>query len=348
LGCDGEEIKFMKELFAKNNVVIAILIGGAIVGGAIYFSETDNIAARQKEKSTINKEIKQGVHKVSEKSNIEESSEAKRVACQNIPELPDGALRLATKIIDGDTFLIEGGYSVRILGIDADERDYPCYEAAKIELEKLILNKEVKLEKGTEDLDRYCRYLRYVFLPASAESSAGSDNKNISLELVKKGLAVARFSPEDTKYKEEITTAEKQAKENKIGCKWSSEALVNEDKSPEEKAIFQWEKLTTELTGLKVISACQAGNYYGKEMIVEGKIVSAYRSKTNTIFFNFEKPYPNQCFSAVIFSSDQYKFIDSPEKYYSNRTVRIRGEIKEYRGKPEIILKNPSQIEVGK
>ena len=163
--------------------------------------------------------------------------------------------------------------------------------------------------------------------------------------MAKEGLVVARFSPEDVKYREEIATAEKQAKENKIGCKWSSQTLVEEKK---EEIELQWEKLTTELTGLKVIGICQAGNYYGKEMIVEGKISGAYRSKTNTIFLNFEKPYPNQCFTSVIFSSDQYKFVDSPEKYYSNRTVRIRGEIKEYQGKPEIILENPSQIEIGK
>jgi len=198
----------------------------------------------------------------------------------------------------------------------------------------LILNKEVKLEKGKEDLDQYCRYLRYILL----------DNKNISLELVKEGLAVARFSPEDIKYREEISNAEKIAKEDKIGCKWTESKAVGE----EDKVSFQWEKLTPEATGLKVIGACQAGNYYGKEMIIEGKITDAYRSKTNTVFFNFEKPYPNQCFTAVIFSSDQYRFVQSPENYYSNKSVRIRGEIKEYQGKPEIILKDPSQIEIGK
>jgi len=50
----------------------------------------------------------------------------------------------------------------------------------------------------------------------------------------------------------------------------------------------------------------------------------------------------------VIFSSDQYKFVQSPEEYYLNKTVRIRGEIKEYQGKPEIILEDPAQVEMGK
>ena len=253
--------------------------------------------------------------------------------CENILELPDGAKRLVTKVIDGDTFLIEGGYSVRILGIDADERGYPCYEAAKEKLEELILNKEVKLEKSKEDFDQYCRYLRYVFL----------DDKNISLELVKEGLVVSRFSPEDKKYREEITEAEKKAREDKVGCKWGEIKNTKENKNE-----FQWEKLTSELTGLKVIGACQSRDYYGKEMIIEGKVINVYLSKTNTVFLNFEKPYPNQCFTGVIFSSNLYKFAKDPENYYLNKTVRIRGEIKEYHGKPEIILEKPDQIEVGK
>jgi micrococcal nuclease len=302
----------MTKFLEKNKIFIGIILVALIVGGAIYFS-----------KVKINKNL------IGSLVNKEEFSSK---ACANLPILEDGAKKLVTKVIDGDTFLIEGGYSVRILGIDADERGYPCYGPAKNRLEELILNKEVKLEKEGGEFDQYCRYLRYVFV----------DDKNVSLELVREGLAVARFSPEDTKYREEISLAEKEARENKIGCKWGSVAKA------EEKTEFQWENLTQDKTGLKVIDACQAGNYYGKEVIVEGKVVDAYRSKKNNVFLNFEKPYPNQCFSAVIFSSDLYKFGDNPEKYYNQKIVRIRGKIQEYQGKPEIILKDLSQIEVGR
>jgi len=289
------------------------VVGALIVGAVIYFSAN---------------KIYRG------QTPVKTSSEKN---CENIPELQDGALKLATKIIDGDTFLIEGGYSVRILGIDADERGYPCYEAAKNKLEELILNQEVKLEKGTEDKDRWCRYLRYIFL----------NDKNISLELVKEGLAVARFSPENVKYREEITQAEKEAKENKIGCKWSTKTKTPTE--GEEKEQFQWEKLTTEKLGFDVVLACEAGKYLGRELIVEGKVADAYHdSKSNTVFFNFETAYPNQCFTAVIFSSDLYKFVQNPEDYYLNKTVRIMGEVKEYQGRPEIILETPNQIEIGK
>ena len=303
----------MRQFLKENKIFLAIVVGALIVGAVIYFSAN---------------KIYRG------QTPVKTSSEKN---CENIPELQDGALKLATKIIDGDTFLIEGGYSVRILGIDADERGYPCYEAAKNKLEELILNQEVKLEKGTEDKDQWCRYLRYIFL----------NDKNISLELVKEGLAVARFSPENVKYREEITQAEKEAKENKIGCKWSTETKTPTE--GEEKEQFQWEKITTEKLGFDVVLACEAGKYLGRELIVEGKVADAYHdSKSNTVFFNFEKAYPNQCFTAVIFSSDLYKFVQNPEDYYLNKTVRIMGEVKEYQGRPEIILETPNQIEIGK
>jgi len=317
----------MRNFLKENKVFIAIIIGASIVGGAIYFSGTKT-----------EKELSKG----------QETTSTQK--CLNIPELSDGILKIATKIIDGDTFLIEGGYSVRVLGIDADERGYPCYEAAKTGLEELILNKEVRLEtpkqnkfatgqEGKEDLDQWCRYLRYVFL----------GSQNISLELVKEGLAVARSSPEDVKYREEITQAEKEAKENKVGCKWSAYTKASADKSSDEKVVFQWEKLTTEKLGFDVVLACEAGKYFGRELIVEGKVADAYHDlKSNTVFLNFEKAYPNHCFTGVIFSSNLYKFVQKPEDYYLNKTVRIMGEVKEYKGKPEIILETPTQIEVGK
>ena len=114
-----------------------------------------------------------------------------------------------SKIIDGDTIIAEGE-SVRLLGIDTDEKGQPCYSEAKSRIEELVLNKEVKLEADAEDTDQYGRYLRYIFL----------DGKNINLQLVQEGLAVARFYPENIKYKQEIIDAEKQARENKTGCKW--------------------------------------------------------------------------------------------------------------------------------
>jgi len=233
--------------------------------------------------------------------------------------------KLVTKVLDGDTVIIEGGDSVRLLGIDADEKGHPCYSSAKERLEEFVLNKEVYLEADKEDKDQYKRYLRYLIL----------DGENINLKLVKEGLAIARFSPENLKYKEEIINAEKQARENKVGCKWGE----NQAKVTEEETILP-------STPIDAISACNAGNYIGEEKTVAGKIADGYKSRTNTVFLNFEEPYPNSCFTAVIFSSNLINFPENPQFFYEGKIVKVKGVIKEYKGKPEIILEYRSQIEI--
>jgi len=94
----------------------------------------------------------------------------------------------------------------------------------------------------------------------------------------------------------------------------------------------------------KIISWEDADKYYGKTMIVEGTIVAA-NSTGKVCFLNFHKNW-KRYFTAVIFASDFHKFPESPKNYYNGKKVRITGLIKKYQGKPEIIIKNPSQIEI--
>ncbi|MGB9598537.1 MAG: thermonuclease family protein [Minisyncoccales bacterium] len=213
-------------------------------------------------------------------------------------------------VVDGDTLLMEGGYYVRILGINADEKEEKCYLPAKKRLEDLVLEKKVLLKKEKEDKDEYCRYLRNVFL----------NGENIGLLLLKEGLVVS-FFVENLKNKEEILKIENEAKEKKIGCQWQ-----------EKEEIF--------------VPVCQAKNFLKKEITTEGRVVSTFRSKNNNVFLNLEKPYPQQCLTAVIFSGYLSKFPFKPDKFYLNKRVRIKGEIQEYEGKPEVIIKKIDQIKV--
>ena len=118
--------------------------------------------------------------------------------------------KIVTKIIDGDTVIVEGGETIRFLGIDCDEKGRVCYDDAKKKIDELLLNNKVSLEKESEDKDRYGRSLRYIFL----------NNENINIKMVKEGYCVARFENKDSKYKTDIQEAERYAISNKIGCKW--------------------------------------------------------------------------------------------------------------------------------
>lgn len=94
----------------------------------------------------------------------------------------------------------------------------------------------------------------------------------------------------------------------------------------------------------KLIDWKEAGSYAGQEVMVEGAIVRSFNSG-RACFLNFHPDY-QQYLSLVIFASDFPKFPSQPEKYYLNRKVRVKGRILLYRGRPEIILNSPDQIEV--
>jgi predicted nucleic acid-binding Zn ribbon protein len=107
---------------------------------------------------------------------------------------------------------------------------------------------------------------------------------------------------------------------------------------PELPGLIGWEG------DIPIIDWRYADQYYGKYVIVEGTIVDTYNSG-KACFLNFHPDW-ERYFTAVIFDSDFHKFPSNPEMYYKGKKVRVRGVIQEYEGKPEIILEDPSQIEI--
>ncbi len=69
-------------------------------------------------------------------------------------------------VIDGDTFKMNTGDSIRLLCVDTPEQDEEGYERAMKFLESLILYKEVRLEQAEtlNRTDRYGRTLAFVYV----------------------------------------------------------------------------------------------------------------------------------------------------------------------------------------
>jgi len=243
---------------------------------------------------------------------------------------------LVTGVIDGDTVRVEGE-TLRLLGIDTEEKGEGCYFAAKKRLEELILNEEVDLEKSNRNKDHYDRYLRYIFL----------DGENINVQLVREGLARIMIMEENVDYREDLIEAEEYARKEGIGCLWNEteREKYNDIGIGLEDVNVEWENLDDER--LEIIESCDSTNYIGEEVIVEGRVDDSFRLDMNVIFLNLDGSYPNHCFTGVIWQDYWYKFPDSPQNYYYSEYVRIKGEIEEYRGDPQIILTSPEQIEIG-
>ncbi len=100
--------------------------------------------------------------------------------------------------------------------------------------------------------------------------------------------------------------------------------------------------------GDKTISAKDASAYVGKTATVCGYVASAkyaYRSKGQPTFLNLDEPYPRQIFTVLIWGSDRPAF-GTPEVTFSGKNICVTGQIKNYKGTPEIIARNPAQINV--
>ncbi len=127
---------------------------------------------------------------------------------------------LVTKVIDGDTFEIEGGRKVRFIGIDSPETVDPrrvdgCYgKEATDHLKELLTGKTVKLIRDVSDTDHFSRLLRYVYV----------NDQFINKLLVWEGFAVARTYPPDVAHQTELRDAERQARSSKVGL-WGEACL---------------------------------------------------------------------------------------------------------------------------
>jgi DNA/RNA endonuclease YhcR with UshA esterase domain len=92
----------------------------------------------------------------------------------------------------------------------------------------------------------------------------------------------------------------------------------------------------------KPIFDSDASKHVGETVSVRGLVAGVYTSKSNTTFINFGAAYPRHTFSAVIFPSAISRFTD-PKKW-NGKVITVTGLIKEYKGKPEIVLESPSQV----
>lgn len=93
-----------------------------------------------------------------------------------------------------------------------------------------------------------------------------------------------------------------------------------------------------------VVADTAASHHVGQTVTVEGSVASVHEARSGTTFLNFGSAYPNQAFTAVIFRSAASRF-PNPQQWEGKR-VRVTGQVRLYRGKPEIILETASQLTV--
>uniref|UniRef100_Q01ZZ0 Nucleic acid binding, OB-fold, tRNA/helicase-type n=1 Tax=Solibacter usitatus (strain Ellin6076) TaxID=234267 RepID=Q01ZZ0_SOLUE len=96
------------------------------------------------------------------------------------------------------------------------------------------------------------------------------------------------------------------------------------------------------------ISAGAAKDHLNQTATVCGKVVGTRyldQSAPKITFLNFDKPYPDSPFTAIVPGDNRAKF-GEPEKVYLEKNLCVTGKIEEYNKKPQIVLTDPSQVRV--
>ncbi len=113
-----------------------------------------------------------------------------------------------TRVVDGDTIILNGKERVRLIGVDTPETVHPRRpvqyfgKEASAFTKRMIEGKKVRLEYDQTRKDRYGRTLAYVYL---------EDGTHLNAEIVKQGYghAYTRFP---FRYLKEFRLYEKEPK----------------------------------------------------------------------------------------------------------------------------------------
>jgi len=96
--------------------------------------------------------------------------------------------------------------------------------------------------------------------------------------------------------------------------------------------------------GGTVIPWEEAHRHEGEEIVVEGTIVRTHRAE-KVMYLNFH-PNWKRYLTLVILAKDLPLFPSDPGKAYRGKKVRVRGEVKLYKDRPEMVVRDPGNIAV--
>jgi hypothetical protein len=89
-----------------------------------------------------------------------------------------------------------------------------------------------------------------------------------------------------------------------------------------------------------------AASHIGETATVCGVVASAKveaKARSQPTLLDLGKRYPHAIFTAVIYGDARSKF-GTPETSLRGKRICVTGQISDYRGKPEIVLTDPSQL----
>ncbi len=238
-----------------------------------------------------------------------------------------------SKVIDGDTFVVENGERVRLLGIDTPETVDPRAEVewfgkeAAEKLRGLIEGRRVCLKRDrdrTIDRGKYNRLLRYAWV----------GDTFVNKELILQGYAFA-YTRYPFQYMEDFRRYQEIARRKGLGL-WNNERKK------------QWMESRSEAAALALrcgqdgtICPRDARNFVGLRKTVRLLVRKSYDAG-DRVFLNSENDYRDPENFTVMIMDPPAGIVDR----FQGRVIDVRGRIRLYRGRAEITLRDLSSISV--
>lgn len=235
---------------------------------------------------------------------------------------PEREARVA-EVLDGQTVLLEGGETVRLIGALAPEAPafwkgetpWRASERIRRALEKLAIDRRVRLASGGRERDRRGRLLAHLFL------IDGKRSVWVQGRLVEEGHARAYSLPQSRACVRALQALEQRARKDRRGLWGDPFYAVAEADEPEALAPRRY-----------------------TFQIVEGTVLSVGETR-NWTFLNFGPDYRTD-FTVAIAAGDRraFKGSDVEPKALEGERVRVRGWIERWNG-PVIKATHLEQIE---
>lgn len=231
------------------------------------------------------------------------------------------------RVLDGDTIEVELGGErerIRYIGIDTPEMGdtRPAIRALAFEARqanaRLVEGRRVRLELDVDKRDRYGRLLAYVWVGDTLVNEA----------LVRSGHAATYTFPPNVRYVERFVAAARSARAAADAA--DEVAATRPDLPP------------------GAIRAVEASARVGESATVCDFVASAthLRSGRRPTFLNLGRPFPEHDLTVVIWGADRARFDAPPEDEYRNAWICVTGEITVYRGRPQILVRQPAAIRI--
>ncbi|UCE66269.1 MAG: thermonuclease family protein [Candidatus Zixiibacteriota bacterium] len=123
-----------------------------------------------------------------------------------------------SRVIDGDTFELSNGRTVRLIGVDTPETDMPYYNEAVTFAESLLSEKQITIELDKERMDKYGRLLIYAY----------TDSIFVNEMIIGRGLGIVYLFESNLKRAGTLIESQSKARAAALGI-WSLPAPSPED-----------------------------------------------------------------------------------------------------------------------